>query len=69
MNIWRSKPPGPPVPPAEPDQPPGTVLDASGTPTTGGPAPAAVVLAPDGQPAAAAEMPFLDHLEELRWHI
>ena len=27
------------------------------------------MLAPDGQPAVAAEMPFLDHLEELRWHL
>jgi sec-independent protein translocase protein TatC len=37
----------------------------TGAPVTG----VAVVLAPDGQPAAAAEMPFLDHLEELRWHL
>ena len=39
-------------------------------PTTGAPITGvAVVLAPDGQPAVAAEMPFLDHLEELRWHL
>ena len=43
--------------------------DASGAVVPDGGAPPPVVLGPTGQPTASAEMPFLDHLEELRWHL
>ncbi len=81
MNLWRSTPPTPDAP-AEPGPADAAVaiLDAAGTPvhtaadgTLVHDAAAAppVILDGNGQPAvsAAGEMPFLDHLEALRWHL
>ncbi len=64
--------------PADAASPEVAILDASGTPVhtdasgavvLAGGAPPPVVLGPTGQPATSGEMPFLDHLEELRWHL
>lgn len=58
MKLWRSRP----------------ALPATGTETLSAPG-AVVPVGGDGQtgtppaPQPAGEMPFLDHLEELRWHI
>ena len=59
-----------------PAAPLGVVLDASGAPVAGSPLPvydgSGVIVGGDGQTVvttAGAEMPFLDHLEELRKHI
>ena len=78
-------PAAPALPPADPTADPApetavAILDADGVPVhaaadgtvvhTAAAAPP-VILDGTGQPAVAAagEMPFLDHLEELRWHL
>ncbi len=79
MNLWRSKPPAAPALPepapaqAGADASPGaavSILDAAGVPLHAAAAPP-VILDGHGAPiaSAAGEMPFLDHLEELRWHL
>lgn len=68
MKLWRSRPAtgapalgvaptGEAAPPVPAVGVPGAVIPVGGDGQ------------PVAQPAAAAEMPFLDHLEELRWHV
>ena len=78
MKLWRSRPdapasaPAPTAGPASGEAPvaPGAVV----APDVAALEPSAGILTASGVPVggdgqAAAEMPFLDHLEELRWHL
>jgi sec-independent protein translocase protein TatC len=66
VKLWRSRPALGTPPPGVP----GTGAPVGGVP---GGVPVGVPAGGDGQAAtpavAGAEMPFLDHLEELRWHV
>ena len=75
MNVWRSRAAGParaaPTPPPSGD---GAETPSPATPSPASPAPPSVrppasVTNAAAAPEPEAEMPFLDHLEELRWRI